>query len=90
VALPSGCLRVTAIARAFTTKAVSWRLPIDHPMIFRGNASITAAQYSLPPAVGCSVMSISHSTSGASTVNCRLTRSSSVAAFTRFLRPLRR
>src|SRR6266516_2985564 len=72
------------------TRSVFCRAPIDHPMIFRGNASMTAAQYRLPPAVGCSVMSVSHSTSGASAANCRLTRSSSVAAFTGFGGHLRR
>jgi hypothetical protein len=51
---------------------------------------MTAAQYSFPSPAGCSVMSVSHSRSGAVTVNWRRTRSSSVAAFTRLRRPLRR
>ena len=36
---------------------------------------MTAAQYSLPSSVGCSVISVSHNRFGASTSNCRLTRS---------------
>jgi hypothetical protein len=38
-------------------------------MIRREKTSMTAAQYSLPSAVGCSVMSVSHNRLGASAVN---------------------
>ena len=51
---------------------------------------MTAAQYTFPSAVGCSVMSVSQSRSSSATVNWRCTRSSSVAALTRFFLPLRR
>ena len=59
-------------------------------MIRREKAAITAAQYSFPSSVGCPVMSVSHSASGHAAVKSRLTRSSSVAPFTRFFRPRRR
>ena len=49
-------------------------------MIRREQASTTAAQYGFPSRVGCSVISVHHSRSGAVTLNCRLTRSSSVAS----------
>jgi hypothetical protein len=39
---------------------------MDQPMIFRVKTAITAAQYSLPSPVGCSVMSVSHRASGQS------------------------
>ena len=40
---------------------------------------MTAAQYTFPSPVGCSVMSLTHSRSGASATKARLTRSSWVA-----------
>lgn len=51
---------------------------MDHPMMRRLNASITAAQGSLPSRVGCSVMSVIQSSFGRRRWNFRLTRSSQV------------
>jgi hypothetical protein len=52
---------------------------------------MTAAQYTFPSAVGCSVMSVIHSLFGTSTVNWRLTRSSlGWAAGSRTVQPCRR
>jgi hypothetical protein len=52
------------------------------------NRSLIAQQYSFPSAVGCSVMSVTHTWSGAGAVKSRCTRSSCTAG--PGLLPLRR
>ncbi|OJY38733.1 MAG: hypothetical protein BGP03_13315 [Pseudonocardia sp. 73-21] len=64
-----------AMPNASTTSAVRMLLSIDHPTIRREQASRTAAQYTFPSNVGCSVMSVHHSSSGPSTTESRSTRS---------------
>ena len=81
---------MVAIASALTTRSVSCFVSIDHPMMRREWASMTAAQYSFPSFSGCSVMSVSHRRSGAPASNRRWTRSSSVAWLTRLRRPFLR
>ena len=70
VDFPSGLRRRMAMPSASTTSSVFWLVSIDQPMMRRVQASMTAAQYSFPSAVGCSVMSVSHSRSRPVTVNC--------------------
>ena len=57
----------------------SWeviRSLMEYPTTRRDHTSCTAHKYSLPSAVGCSVMSVSHSLFGPGAVNSRWTRSS--------------
>ncbi|BAK36021.1 hypothetical protein MLP_30070 [Microlunatus phosphovorus NM-1] len=70
-----GLRRSTAIPSASTTSSFRMLSSMDQPRTRRDQASMTAAQYTLPSTVGCSVMSVSHNRFGPSTVNRRLTRS---------------
>ena len=51
------------------TGSVLFLLTIDQPIMRHEQASDTAAQCSFPSAVGCSVMSVSHSPSSPVAVN---------------------
>ena len=64
--------------RALVTKAVLGEPSTDHPITRRDHASRTTAQSTLPSLVGCSVTSVTHSSSGLSRWNCRSTRSAAV------------
>jgi hypothetical protein len=75
-----GRRRGIAIPIASMTISVFWLEPIDQPVMRREHASITAAQYTFPSAVGCPVMSVSHSRPSPATANWRCTRTSFQAA----------
>jgi hypothetical protein len=68
-----------SIPRALVTSGVAWWLSIDQPTTRRENTSRTTQQYTLPSRVGCSVMSVTHSWSGAGRSKRRSTRSAVVA-----------
>jgi len=59
---------------AFVTSAAEGDESIDQPTILREYVSSTAAQYTLPSRVRCSVMSVTHSWFGPGRANSRLTR----------------
>jgi hypothetical protein len=64
---------------------------MDQPTTRREYTSRTTAQYSLPWPVRCWVMSVTHSRSGRSAMNRRLTRSGlGLAAGSRTVQPSRR
>jgi hypothetical protein len=60
---------------AFVTSAPEGEESIDQPTILREYVSRTAAQYTLPSRVRCSVMSVTHSWFGPGRANSRWTRS---------------
>jgi hypothetical protein len=64
------------MSRALITNVESCRESMDQPTMRQLYASSTAAQNSFPSLVGCSVMSVTHSSLGCSRWNLRLTRSS--------------
>ncbi len=73
---PASGLRVlVAMPSAVVTSAVVWVLSIDQPTTRRENASKTTQQNTLPSRVGCSVMSVIHSSLGAARTKSRRTRS---------------
>ena len=67
-----------AMPSALVARAADGVESIDQPTTRRDQASSTIAQYTLPSRVGCSVMSVTHSWSGAARVKSRLTRSAAV------------
>lgn len=79
-----------AMIRASLTRVASLRRSMAQPTILRECWSRTAQQYRVPSRVLCSVMSVNHRVFGVAALNCRLTRSSLVAALTKFRRPFRR
>ena len=93
---PCRARQVTAITSASSTRPVRWCVQVRQPTISRANASITSAVYAVPAQVGTKVKSTTHSRSGASGANCRLTRSSgrccdgSECVVRTFLQPPRR
>src|SRR5215211_7457904 len=76
-----GVRLVMAMPRALVTSEVACWLSIDQPTTRRENTSRTTQQYTLPSRVGCSVMSVTHSWSGAGRSKRRSTRSAAVALF---------
>ena len=60
---------------AFVTSAAEGEESIDQPTILREYVSKTAAQYTLPSRVRCSVMSVTQSWFGPGRANSRLTSS---------------
>src|SRR6185312_10097737 len=71
----SGHLRMIAMPSASITSSVRMLSPIDQPTTRRENTSMTAAQYTFPSRVGCSVTSVHQISSGPSTTKSRSTRS---------------
>jgi len=64
----------TAMSKASKTRSRASVGCIDHPMIIRLWRSMTTARYNQPSHVRMYVMSVTHATSGRSTVNCRCNR----------------
>ena len=73
-----GCRFWMAMPNAFVTSVEVCDESIDHPTTRRLNVSRTTAQYTLPSRVGCSVMSVTHSSLGAVRAKFRSTRSDEV------------
>ena len=88
-ALPPRTVTAIVIA-ALASSALGWR-EVAAPIRRRLNRSMTVARYSLPPAVGISVMSPTHRWFGAAAVKSRLIRSGNGAlVLSCFVKPLRR
>jgi hypothetical protein len=62
------------------TRTVVWVVSTAQPATKREKASITAQQWIVPSRVGCSVMSVIHSPSGASRVKATAYQVGAVAA----------
>ena len=70
-----------AMPSAFVTSAAFGDESIDQPTTRRDQASRTTQQYTLPSRVGCSVMSVTHSSFACERPKSRVTRSDEVATF---------
>src|SRR5207244_2362532 len=66
---------------ALVTKVAVGEATMEQPTTQRKNTSSTAAQYTLPFHVGCSVMSVTHSRLRSLRWNCQSTRSPAVGMF---------